>query len=118
MSSVNTIARRALAEFTGTAALVTVVVGAGIMATGLSGDVGVQLLATSLATAAGLAVLITVFAPVSGAHVNPVVSLAAWLLARRQAAPAVRGRDLAVYLPAQTAGAVAGAMLAETLYES
>ncbi|GAA4965567.1 glycerol uptake facilitator-like aquaporin [Nonomuraea thailandensis] len=115
-SSANTIARRALAEFTGTAALVAVLVGSGIMAAGLSGDVGVQLLANSLATAAGLAVLITVFAPVSGAHFNPVVSLAAWLLTRREPVAAVRGRDLAAYLPAQTAGAVTGAVLANAMF--
>ncbi|MET7336132.1 aquaporin [Nonomuraea sp. NPDC005650] len=110
------LARRALAEFTGTAALVTVVVGSGIMAAGLSRDVGVQLLANSLATAAGLAVLIVVLAPVSGAHFNPVVTLAAWILARREADPAVRGRDLAAYLPAQIAGALAGAVLANTMF--
>ncbi|WP_344485706.1 aquaporin [Nonomuraea monospora] len=72
------LARRALAEFTGTAALVTMVVGSGVMAAGLSRDVGVQLPANSLATAAGLAVLITVLAPVPGTHFHPVVSLAAW----------------------------------------
>ncbi|MFC5824579.1 aquaporin [Nonomuraea insulae] len=77
---------------------------------------GVQLLANSLATAAGLAVLITVFAPVSGAHFNPVVSLTAWLLGRREAVPAVRGRDLAAYLPAQTAGAITGAVLANAMF--
>ncbi|MFI7128875.1 aquaporin [Nonomuraea sp. NPDC050153] len=110
------LARRALAEFTGTAALVTVVVGSGIMAASLSRDVGVQLLANSLATAAGLAVLIVVLAPVSGAHFNPVVTLAAWLLTRREADPAVRGRDLAAYLPAQVAGALAGAVLANAMF--
>ncbi|WP_207756677.1 aquaporin [Nonomuraea cypriaca] len=110
------VARRALAEFAGTAALVAVVVGSGIMAADLSRDVGVQLLANSLATAAGLAVLIMVFAPVSGAHFNPVVSLVAWLLARRDAVPAMRGRDLAAYLPAQAAGAIAGAVLANAMF--
>ncbi|MFC7587826.1 aquaporin [Nonomuraea antimicrobica] len=110
------LARRALAEFTGTAALVAVVVGSGVMATGLSRDVGVQLLANSLATAAGLAVLIVVLAPVSGAHFNPVVTLAAWFLARREADPAVRGRELAAYLPAQAAGALAGAVLANAMF--
>ncbi|MFI7134403.1 aquaporin [Nonomuraea sp. NPDC050153] len=110
------LARRALAEFTGTAALVTVVVGSGIMAASLSRDVGVQLLANSLATAAGLAVLIVVLAPVSGAHFNPLVTLAAWLLARREAAPALRSRDLAAYLPAQAAGALSGAVLANAMF--
>ncbi|MFG1683213.1 aquaporin [Nonomuraea sp. NPDC049269] len=110
------LARRALAEFAGTAALVAIVVGSGIMAAGLSRDVGVQLLANSLATAAGLAVLIVIFAPISGAHFNPVVSLVAWLLTRREADPAVRGRDLAAYLPAQIAGALAGAVLANAMF--
>ncbi|MET7338779.1 aquaporin [Nonomuraea sp. NPDC005650] len=108
--------RRALAEFAGTAALVAEVVGSGIMASELSRDVGVQLLANSLATAASLAVLILVLGPVSGAHFNPIVSVAAWLLTRRDADPALRGRDLAAYLPAQVAGAVAGAVLANAMF--
>lgn len=62
------LARRALAEGAGTAALVTVVVGSGIQATELSRDVGVQLLANSLATVFGLGVLIVLLGPVSGAH--------------------------------------------------
>ncbi|MGW4958976.1 aquaporin [Nonomuraea sp. NPDC004186] len=110
------LARRALAEFAGTAALVAVVVGSGIMATDLSRDVGVQLLANSLATAAGLAVLILILGPVSGAHFNPVVSVAAWVLTRRDAAPAMRGREVAAYLPAQVTGAVAGAVLANAMF--
>jgi glycerol uptake facilitator-like aquaporin len=110
------LARRALAEFAGTAALVAVVVGSGIMAADLSRDVGVQLLANSLATAAGLAVLIVILGPVSGAHFNPVVSVAAWVLTRRDAAPAVRGREVAAYVPAQVAGAIAGAVLANAMF--
>jgi glycerol uptake facilitator-like aquaporin len=77
-------ARRLLAEFTGTALLVTVVVGSGIAAERLSpSDVGLQLLENSTATVFGLAVLILLFGPVSGAHFNPVVSAADWLLGRR-----------------------------------
>ncbi|MCA2229551.1 aquaporin [Nonomuraea aurantiaca] len=110
------LARRALAEFAGAAALVAVVVGSGIMAADLSRDVGVQLLANSLATAAGLAVLILILGPVSGAHFNPVVSVAAWVLTRRDAVPAVRGREVAAYIPAQVAGAVAGAVLANAMF--
>ncbi|MEU6785765.1 aquaporin [Nonomuraea angiospora] len=110
------LARQALAEFTGTAALVAVVVGSGIMATDLSRDVGVQLLANSLATAAGLAVLILILGPVSGAHFNPVVSVAAWALTRRDPASATRGREVAAYVPAQVAGAVAGAVLANAMF--
>src|SRR5271165_1457952 len=82
----NTIAlpRRLLAEFAGTALLVTVVVGSGIAAARLSrNDVGLQLLENSTATALGLTVLILLFGPVSGAHFNPVVSGVDWLLGRR-----------------------------------
>lgn len=74
---------RVAAEFVGTAALVTVVVGSGIQATGLTRDVGVQLLANSLATVFGLGVLIVLLGPVSGAHFNPVVTLAEWWTERR-----------------------------------
>ncbi|MFF7241425.1 aquaporin [Streptomyces collinus] len=107
--------RRALAESVGSAALVAVVVGSGIQATELSHDVGVQLLANSLATVFGLGVLIALLGPVSGAHFNPVVTLAAWLTARR-GGDGPTARDVAAYLPAQTAGAVAGAVLADAMF--
>ncbi|WP_051407209.1 MIP/aquaporin family protein [Nocardia sp. CNY236] len=108
--------RRLVAEFTGTAALVTVVVGSGIAAEQLSpDDVGLQLLENALATAFGLGVLILVFGPVSGAHFNPVVSIATWLLDRRGAG--LTGRDLAGYLVAQISGAVLGAILANTMFD-
>ena len=75
--------RRLLAEFIGTALLVTVVVGSGIAAEQLSpGNTGLQLLENSIATVLGLTVLILLFGPVSGAHFNPVVSLADWFLGR------------------------------------
>jgi len=78
------LARRALAEFLGTGLLVTVVVGSGIMAQRLSpADTGLQLLENSTATALGLAVLILILGPVSGAHFNPVVTLADHVLGRR-----------------------------------
>ena len=77
-------ARRLTAELVGTALLVTVVVGSGIAAAAaLPGDVGLQLLENSTATFFGLAVLILLFGPVSGAHFNPVVSAADWVLGRR-----------------------------------
>lgn len=104
--------RRALAEAVGSAALVAVVVGSGIQATELSRDVGVQLLANSLSTVFGLGVLILLLGPVSGAHFNPVVTLAAWFTDRR-AGDGVTARDAAAYVPAQIAGAVAGAILAD-----
>ena len=73
--------RRLLAEFLGTALLVTAVVGSGMMATTLSPhDVGLQLLENSTATAFALGALILMFGPVSGAHFNPVVSIADWYL--------------------------------------
>src|SRR4051812_49880824 len=78
------LAGRLLAEGIGTALLVPVVIGSGIAAAQLSPhDVGLQLLENSIATALGLAVLILLFGPVSGAHFNPVVSAADWLLGRR-----------------------------------
>ncbi|NUR03964.1 MAG: aquaporin family protein [Streptomyces sp.] len=107
--------RRVLAEAVGSAALVAVVVGSGIQATGLSRDVGVQLLANSLATVFGLAVLIVLLGPVSGAHFNPVVTLAAWLTGGR-AGGGFTTRDLAAYVAAQIAGAIAGAVLADAMF--
>ncbi|MFD8192406.1 aquaporin [Streptomyces wuyuanensis] len=106
---------RAAAELVGTAALVAVVVGSGIQATGLTQDVGLQLLANSLATVFGLGVLIALLGPVSGAHFNPVVTLAEWWTARRGGA-GVTARETAVYVPAQVAGAIAGAILADAMF--
>lgn len=106
---------RAAAELVGTAALVTVVVGSGIQATGLTRDVALQLLANSTATVFGLGVLITLLGPVSGAHFNPVVTLAEWWTARRGGA-GVTLRDAAVYIPAQVAGAILGAVLADAMF--
>ncbi|MFF3863925.1 aquaporin [Streptomyces sp. NPDC002209] len=106
---------RAAAELVGTAALVAVVVGSGIQATELSQDVGLQLLANSLATVFGLGVLIALLGPVSGAHFNPAVSLAEWWTARRGGA-GVTGRELAVYVPSQIVGAIAGAILADAMF--
>jgi len=107
--------RRAAAEFVGTGALVAVVVGSGIQAARLSPDVGVQLLANSLTTVCGLGVLIALFGPVSEAHFNPAVTLAAWWTGRHGG----DGPDLrtaAVYVPAQIAGAIGGAVLADAMF--
>lgn len=106
---------RAAAELVGTAALVAVVIGSGIQATELTKDVGVQLLANSLATVFGLGVLILLLGPVSGAHFNPVVTLGEWWTARRGGA-GVTIREAAVYIPAQIAGAIAGAILADAVF--
>lgn len=109
--------RRAFAEATGTALLVIVVVGSGIMAERLSpGDIGLQLLQNSTATAFGLTALILLMGPVSGAHFNPVVSLADWLLGHRHGT-GLTGRDLLAYLPAQIAGAIVGAALANLMFD-
>jgi glycerol uptake facilitator-like aquaporin len=108
--------RRAVAETLGTALLVTVVVGSGIAAASLSaGDLGLQLLENAFATALGLAVLILVLGPISGAHFNPVVSAADYWLGRRTGT-GLPLRDLAAYIPAQTIGAIAGAVLANLMY--
>jgi glycerol uptake facilitator-like aquaporin len=109
--------RRLLAEFAGTALLVTVVVGSGIAAAQLSpADVGLQLLENSVATALGLAMLILLFGPVSGAHFNPVVSASDWLLGRRSGT-GMRGRDVIAYAAAQTAGGIVGALLANVMFD-
>src|SRR5262249_54762152 len=108
--------RRAVAEFVGTGLLVTVVVGSGIMAARLSPhDVGLQLLENSTATAAGLTVLILLLGPVSGAHFNPVVTVADWALGRRTRTGATGGQ-VAVYLPAQILGGIGGTVLADLMF--
>src|SRR5919106_2275227 len=89
--------RRLGAELLGTGLLVTVVVGSGIAAESRSpDDGGLQLLENSLATALGLGVLILVFSPVSGAHFNPLVSAADWVLGRRRGT-GLTGREVAGY---------------------
>lgn len=108
--------RRLLAEFLGTALLVTVVVGSGIMAQTLSpDDVGLQLLQNSTATVFGLAVLIVTLGPVSGAHFNPVVSLADWWQARKTGAGLSIG-EVGAYAAAQVTGAIIGATLANAMF--
>jgi arsenate reductase len=106
------LARQALAEFLGSAGLVTVVVGSGIAAQRLSpDDVGLQLLENALATGAGLVALILAFGPVSGGHFNPVITLADRYFG------GVSTRQVAVYLPAQVLGGVAGAVVANLMFE-
>ncbi|HKH50825.1 MAG TPA: MIP/aquaporin family protein [Mycobacterium sp.] len=109
--------RRLIAEFTGTALLVTVVLGSGIAAQQLSpDDVGLQLLENSMATVFGLAVLILLFGPVSGAHFNPVVSAMDWLLGRR-AGTGMAARHVVSYALAQTLGGIVGAWLANVMFD-
>ena len=110
--------RRLLAEFLGTGLLVTVVVGSGIAAQQLSpDDVGLQLLENSTATVFGLAVLILMLGPVSGAHFNPVVSLADWFLGRRTRA-GLTLPDVGAYTVAQCAGGIGGALLANVMFDA
>ena len=117
MSSNVSTSRRLLAEFVGSALLVTAVVGSGIAAAQLSpSDVGLQLLENSIATAFALAVLILLFGPVSGAHFNPVVSLADWLLGRRLRT-GISGLNALAYTVVQTLGGIAGALLANMMFD-
>ena len=105
-------ARRLFAEYLGTALLVTAVVGSGIMASRLSpNDIGIQLLENSVATVLALSVLILVLGPVSGAHFNPVVTLADWWLHRRLSA-----MDITGYVAAQIVGAISGSILANAMF--
>ena len=110
------LARRALAEGLGAGLLVTVVVGSGIMAARMSPhDAGLQLLENSTATAFGLGVLILMLGPVSGAHFNPVVTLADFALGRRTGT-GVDVRTAAVFIPVQIAGGICGAVLANVMF--
>lgn len=109
--------RRAVAELLGTALLVCIVVGSGIAAQQLSpNDVGLQLLQNSTATVLGLTVLILMFGPVSGAHFNPVVSLADWLLGRRSRTGLTLA-ELGTYVVAQMVGGIGGSVLANAMFE-
>jgi glycerol uptake facilitator-like aquaporin len=108
--------RRAFAEFLGTGLLVAVVVGSGIAAQQLSpDDVGIQLLENSTATVFGLAILILMLGPVSGAHFNPVVSIADWFLGRRNGS-GLSLRTVGAYIVAQMVGAIGGAVLANIMF--
>jgi glycerol uptake facilitator-like aquaporin len=104
-----------LAEFTGTGLLVAVVVGSGIAATRLTTDGALRLLVNSLVTALGLAVLILVFIQAGGAHFNPVVTAADWILGRRTPRRYGLGQAAAV-IACQIAGAIAGAALADAMF--
>lgn len=104
--------RRATAEGLGTGLLVAIVVGSGIAAERLSpSDTGLMLLENSLATALGLGVLIVMFQRLSGAHFNPVVTLADRALGARRSAA-----EIFVYVAAQIAGGIGGAVLANVMF--
>ena len=104
--------RKLLAEYLGTALLVAIVVGSGIMATDLTQDVGLQLLINTIATVFGLAVLILILAPISGAHFNPVVTLI----------DLIQGKSSVIqflqYAVVQTAGAITGAFLDNAMFNN
>lgn len=111
MQSTPTLPRRLLAEFLGSALLAALVIGSGIAAAQLSADAGLRLLENAAATAAGLFAIILMFGPISGAHFNPVVSLA------DAAFGGITWPDAAAYVPVQIGGCVAGAVLANGMFE-
>ena len=106
------LSRRLLAEGLGTAFLLAIVVGSGIMAERLAGgNVALALLANAIATGAGLVALILMFGTISGAHFNPVVTLSeAW----QKNMP---GSEVAPYIAAQIAGAFAGVAAAHGMFD-
>jgi glycerol uptake facilitator-like aquaporin len=101
----------AIAEFFGTALLVCVVVCSGIMGVNLSTDVGVSLIINTLSTVLALALLILILGPISGAHLNPAVTLVQLITKAHTV------RDSIAYVIAQIAGAIAGAILANVMFD-
>ncbi|MBN3785878.1 MIP/aquaporin family protein [Burkholderia sp. Ac-20353] len=111
MTDLTSLTRKVFAELVGTAALLAVVIGSGIMAERLAGgNVAIALLANTLATVGGLYVLIEVFGPLSGAHFNPAVSA---VMTLRGELPA---HELLPYIAAQLLGAALGAWLAHAMF--
>ncbi|MEV6987498.1 MIP/aquaporin family protein, partial [Sphaerisporangium sp. NPDC051017] len=105
------LARRVFAEFLGTALLLAAVIGSGIAAQRLSpDDVGLQLLENSTATAAALVAIILALGPVSGAHLNPVVTLADRVFG------ALTTGQAAAYITAQLLGGAAGSVIANLMF--
>jgi arsenate reductase len=103
--------RRMTAEFVGTAFLLAAIVGSGIMAERLTDDVGLQLLQNAMATAGVLVALILALGPVSGAHLNPAVTLADRYFGGL-------GNGMAVaYIVAQLSGAVVGVIVANLMFD-
>jgi glycerol uptake facilitator-like aquaporin len=107
----SSLSRRVASEFLGTGFLVAAVVGSGIMGERLSGgNTAIALLANTIATGAALAALILAFLPISGAHLNPVVSMA----------EALRGgipwKDAGFYVTAQVCGGIAGVACADVMF--
>lgn len=105
-----TLSRRIAAEALGTAMLLAIVVGSGIMGQRLAGNDAIALLGNTIATGAGLTVLIHMFGPISGAHFNPAVTLTE--LAKRQ----ISSRTAILYVAAQFVGAVIGVWCAHAMF--
>ncbi len=105
------ILRKWLAEYVGTATLVCVVIGSGIMGTNLSKDSGVALLINAFSTIFALALLILIIAPISGAHFNPAVSLVQVL--RRE----MNAVEFLSFISAQITGAISGAIIANVMFD-
>jgi arsenate reductase len=106
-----TILRKWLAEYIGTATLVCVVVGSGIMGTNLSKDSAVALLLNTFSTIFALALLILIIAPISGAHFNPAVSLVQVI--RRE----MNAVEFLSFVSAQIVGAITGAIVANVMFD-
>jgi glycerol uptake facilitator-like aquaporin len=101
-----------VAEYVGTALLLSTVVGSGIMGESLAGgNVAIALLANTIATGAGLVALILTFGQVSGAHFNPAVTLA------DASQGGLAWRDVPAYLAAQVAGAFSGVAVAHVMFK-
>jgi glycerol uptake facilitator-like aquaporin len=112
LSSLRSLPRLALAEFVGTALLLASVIGSGIAASRLSpDDVGLQLLENAMATAAALAAIILAIGPVSGAHLNPVITLA------DRVSGGLSTLEALAYMIAQVLGAVLGTIVANLMFE-
>ncbi|MCH9765986.1 MAG: aquaporin family protein [Alphaproteobacteria bacterium] len=110
--SAPTLTQKLAAEFLGTGLLLTAIVGSGIMAVNLaSGNVALSLLANAIATGAALVVLIVIFAPVSGAHLNPAVSLA-FRLQGELSTP-----DTVAYCVVQIVAGCLGVLLAHAMFD-
>lgn len=103
--------RKLVAEALGTALLVAAVVGSGIMAQRLTGDRAIALLANTIATGGALVAILLVFGPISGAHLNPVVTLCMVALKTQ------RPWSAASYIAAQLVGGITGAILANAMFE-
>jgi arsenate reductase len=105
------ILRKWLAECIGTATLVCVVVGSGIMGTNLSTDSAVALMVNTFSTIFTLALLILIIAPISGAHFNPAVSMVQ--VVRRE----MSGLEFVAFVSAQITGAITGAIIANVMFD-